>query len=335
MSWFKSLLGQSPSVEPSSPAVQGAPASYPPAPPAWQPAGPPEPPKPPAPPKEMACSFCGTSRAEVNKLVAGPNDVTICDACIAACADVVAHGDNGDSLKCARNLVVRELAGMTRPVDFAVSSKLVAAALLLAGGEGATCRQIAATAVHVGDHASAALAFGAIRHADHTLTDRINEALSYETAGAPRAGLALLDAVDPARCTLEQRTIVPLHRLSFRLTAGLADRAEAETAERITGEVEVKLPELKVAETYEDGLRREILLVRARAARVLGNPDRAVTLLRGHLQRPVTDPVAWALLYEIHADQRKLDDALAAKAKALSLLHPENTLALALRARTP
>jgi len=43
-------------------------------------------------PKALHCSFCGKSQHDVKKLVAGP-DVTICDACVALCNDVIEHTD--------------------------------------------------------------------------------------------------------------------------------------------------------------------------------------------------------------------------------------------------
>ena len=38
----------------------------------------------------LRCSFCGKGQKEVNKLIAGPQDVYICDACIALCNDIIA-----------------------------------------------------------------------------------------------------------------------------------------------------------------------------------------------------------------------------------------------------
>ncbi len=37
---------------------------------------------------QIACSFCGKSRADVRKLISGPN-VYICDECVALCSDIV------------------------------------------------------------------------------------------------------------------------------------------------------------------------------------------------------------------------------------------------------
>ncbi|QOY59970.1 ATP-dependent Clp protease ATP-binding subunit ClpX [Thermophilibacter immobilis] len=38
---------------------------------------------------EMHCSFCGKSRSQVSKLIAGPGGVFICDECVHTCADMI------------------------------------------------------------------------------------------------------------------------------------------------------------------------------------------------------------------------------------------------------
>lgn len=37
------------------------------------------------------CSFCGKSRQQVERLIAGPNGVFICDECVDACSDIIAE----------------------------------------------------------------------------------------------------------------------------------------------------------------------------------------------------------------------------------------------------
>ena len=37
------------------------------------------------------CSFCGKSHEEVEKLIAGPNDVFICEACVGICNNILAQ----------------------------------------------------------------------------------------------------------------------------------------------------------------------------------------------------------------------------------------------------
>ena len=39
--------------------------------------------------KNCRCSFCGKTQNQVRKLLAGPNDVFICDECIDLCADIM------------------------------------------------------------------------------------------------------------------------------------------------------------------------------------------------------------------------------------------------------
>ena len=38
---------------------------------------------------EMRCSFCGKTRSQVSKLIAGPGGVFICDECVHACSDMI------------------------------------------------------------------------------------------------------------------------------------------------------------------------------------------------------------------------------------------------------
>jgi len=44
--------------------------------------------------RQLACSFCGKSAAEVSKLVAGPR-VFICDTCIATAHRIISTPDAG------------------------------------------------------------------------------------------------------------------------------------------------------------------------------------------------------------------------------------------------
>jgi len=47
----------------------------------------------PAPPKTLCCSFCGKSKQEVRKLIAGPQ-TCICDECVNLCTDIMAPDDD-------------------------------------------------------------------------------------------------------------------------------------------------------------------------------------------------------------------------------------------------
>jgi ATP-dependent Clp protease ATP-binding subunit ClpX len=52
-------------------------------------------------PGEVSCSFCGKGQREVRKLIAGPNNIYICDECIALFGDILVEEIAGE---------VRELA---------------------------------------------------------------------------------------------------------------------------------------------------------------------------------------------------------------------------------
>ena len=40
--------------------------------------------------QRLVCSFCGKTREQVRRLIAGPNGVHICDECVALCNRVLA-----------------------------------------------------------------------------------------------------------------------------------------------------------------------------------------------------------------------------------------------------
>ena len=39
---------------------------------------------------QVRCSFCGKSQSQVNKLIAGPGGVYICDSCVEVCEEMIA-----------------------------------------------------------------------------------------------------------------------------------------------------------------------------------------------------------------------------------------------------
>jgi ATP-dependent Clp protease ATP-binding subunit ClpX len=62
------------------------------------------------------CSFCGKSRAEVRKLIAGPG-VYICDSCVSVCQTVLSKELREDSHKELRRLNVPKPAELKRQLD--------------------------------------------------------------------------------------------------------------------------------------------------------------------------------------------------------------------------
>jgi ATP-dependent Clp protease ATP-binding subunit ClpX len=47
---------------------------------------------------ELSCSFCSKNRTDVTKLVAGPNDVYICNECVTLCYDIVSEEDVNEQI---------------------------------------------------------------------------------------------------------------------------------------------------------------------------------------------------------------------------------------------
>ena len=45
------------------------------------------------PQNEMRCSFCGKTRSQVSKLIAGPGGTFICDECVNACSEMIGEAD--------------------------------------------------------------------------------------------------------------------------------------------------------------------------------------------------------------------------------------------------
>lgn len=43
--------------------------------------------------RQFECSFCGKNQAQVRRLIAGPNGVYICDACVGLCNEIIAEGE--------------------------------------------------------------------------------------------------------------------------------------------------------------------------------------------------------------------------------------------------
>ena len=46
---------------------------------------------------EQRCSFCGKPQKEVQRLVQGPGNVTICNECIALCQEIIAEESRTDN----------------------------------------------------------------------------------------------------------------------------------------------------------------------------------------------------------------------------------------------
>lgn len=285
-----------------------------------------------APGADVACSFCDLPRSSVKKLIAGPKGTFLCETCVADCVAVLEDQDFHDPVDSTQDFVLRQLRGLGKRINLAASRRLVEAGLALAAGDPAACRALCSVAVSVHDPVSAALALAGIREPERTIDDRVDEALLHDMAGATETALTHLEALDASTFTAEHRLIVPLHRATLRLAAGLVDRDEARAFDARADEVLAALPAFALTETYIRDLHREVLLGRARAARVLGDLDRTLALLEPHVA-VAPDGEAWALLYEVHASCGRRSEALAARTRALEATYPESSLANRLRSQ--
>lgn len=52
---------------------------------------------------DIRCSFCGKEKERTNKLIAGPNDIYICDECVYLCVDMLEQNSDRDNRHDIRN----------------------------------------------------------------------------------------------------------------------------------------------------------------------------------------------------------------------------------------
>ena len=62
-------------------------------------------------PTDLACSFCGKSQVDVQRLIAGP-DVYICDECVGLCNDIIAQEHVSDGVGDVRLLPPQEIKAL-------------------------------------------------------------------------------------------------------------------------------------------------------------------------------------------------------------------------------
>ena len=58
---------------------------------------------------DLSCSFCGKPKELANMLIAGPNNVFICDECIEVCKNVIKEGDQKASKDVVKLLKPQEI----------------------------------------------------------------------------------------------------------------------------------------------------------------------------------------------------------------------------------
>jgi hypothetical protein len=285
---------------------------------------------------DVGCTFCGARRSQVPKLIAGPRDIFLCDACVRRCVEALDRDDGDgaaaeaaaetDPLSLARRLVLGELVSLPRPLAFHTSRLLINAALVLADSNADAIRLAADSAASIGDVAGAAQALGRLPHAQRTARDTLKQAMFLEAAGAARDAVSVLDAVDVDALDLDSRVMMPLYRAMLRLSAGVADEFEARTLEASAAGVRADVERLELDEAALRTVDREILLVKARAALVANDREGARLALRQLVLRDDDHAVAWALLHDVHLEYGDEGQARDAAAQVLKHAHPDSAL---------
>ncbi len=283
-------------------------------------------------PERLVCSFCGASRMAVGALLAGPNGIHICDACVRLCVDVIDEQDratSNDPLRRILSALLRDLASLPRPFSLADTRRIVDAALALADGDRDACLEIAATAHRVGDHASAVMAMRRI--AKRTADDAQMEADYQLWTGAHEEAAALIEAIDTKALSDSGRALHPLFRLMVRLVNERTTAEEARAANATIDEALFAFSPAPDAATLE---AVESLAVRARAlaARRRGELALAESLLAVHLERRDAHVQCWALLHDVLQERGKDVEARSARERVLRHAHPESHLAKRMRA---
>jgi len=284
---------------------------------------------------ELLCSFCGSSQREVRKLIAGPK-VYICDRCVGLCNDIIVEEQAKEviePLALAHESLIMALE-RARISPLSVRRRIVEALLALATGEAVASRELMHRAYGVGDPAGALLALAAIPAASRTPEDAIYEAYMHEALGDSAGATAALATVDERAVSERTRALLPLHHAFFRFSAGVVDRAEAETHAQTVAALRASWSSLELDELEGRRVDRQARMVEAQAAHALGHFVRAESMLREHLLSSERDALAWALLFEVHAAQGQVEHASAARKKALAIVDPGSRLAEKLRARS-
>lgn len=270
-------------------------------------------------PPDLACSFCGKSRREVKKLVAGPG-VTICDECVALCVEIVGAGP-GAPAGGARDLVLSAIAALPRPTPARALRALTSAAIELAGEDPYALRLAAHAASQRLDLESALEAYARIPPAERSAADALASAAFLTRLGRPRDALDVLGALAGRTDVTPEREVArAIAHASARLAAEPLGDDEVREIEGELNRARLALSSLAIDDTYRRALQNDLVHARARVALALGQRVAAESLLREHLIDRPGDAEALALLAEVHERTGEAEHAAIARTKALELV---------------
>jgi tetratricopeptide (TPR) repeat protein len=277
---------------------------------------------------ELSCSFCGRSRREVAKLVAGPQ-VYICDTCIVLCVAIL--DEEAPSGVYHAELLLGHLAERPQHTAHAIVTPRLRAVIELAAGTPVLLRRLTTLAVRYEDRATAIAALAAIPAADRTTDDRLNTASLLVDAGRCADAIAVLDAIDESTLTAVDLVLCKLHRALAELERGPCARVQL-AVHRKTALDAAPLVDALPAGGFEDAMRGQRLTVLALALLGLGDLDDAEIAARQRLERDPTNASAHELLARVLDARGDHTGAATARGNALDRAHPDGVLAARLRA---
>lgn len=191
----------------------------------------------PAPPAELHCSFCGKSRLEIHKLIAGPSTY-ICDECVALSAEIIGQEDPRTPYHAAILCSIAEQLDPRTPHPDA--RPFLRAAIELAREDRTLLVRIAVAARRFDDAETALAALRRIPRATAMACDLLDEAALLAQLERFGEALAVLHGAVPATMTPGDRVQHRLHVLYAQLREE-SDEAFAREAlaalESLAGEV--------------------------------------------------------------------------------------------------
>lgn len=288
------------------------------------------------PPPEAACSFCGKTRRHVKILIAGASTY-ICDACIGECNDIVAADSRAvpideDPIEMSRYAIMTQLGRLPNPVASGVRTKLLDALLVLSDGVEA-CREVARWALTFGDEERTTAAYEKVPPGSLEPWDRIHFAALLDVAGDPARGLRELDRIVDDALPDDARALLPLYRLSLRISAGQVSAAEVDDLLALAAHARDGVSALDLQPGFDKAIVRQAEIARAGLLRVRGDSAGALEILRAVADANEKDGHVWALIHDVCAERGEQRLAQEAKARALELIEPSRHTAR--RLKTP
>lgn len=274
----------------------------------------------------LSCSFCGKSRREVMKLVAGPG-VYVCDECVGLCNQILddEHHEH-DRRSFFADAILVQVAHLGRTAAHARARPLLRAVIELERTHPPGLRRVISAAAQIDDLETAVLATRTIPVPERTTSDVLNLAALLTDQGSHAEALVALATLDPAHLRGVDAILHALHE-AFALIerGGLAPHELAALRARVTelGAACEALP----AGPFEDDVRAERLAVMAVAALAAGSIDGAENAARARVALRPESSSAYEFLARVLAARGDEAGARDARQKGLALAHPDGPFA--------